>query len=66
MQLSNNQQPATSDQINMPNDMDLRAWADRLNVTKVQLKAAINAVGPSAKTVEAYLYRKQQGRHSTH
>jgi hypothetical protein len=65
MQLSHNQQQSTGEQISKPNDTELRAWADRLNVTKVQLKAAINAVGSSAKIVEAYLYRKQQSSHSS-
>jgi len=41
------------------NNVELRAWADRLNVTKVQVKAAINAVGSSAGAVEAYLKRKK-------
>jgi hypothetical protein len=66
MQLSHNQQQGTSDQIRKPNDTELRAWANRLNVTKVQLKAAINAVGSSASIVEAYLLRKQKSDHSTH
>ncbi|SDD99289.1 Protein of unknown function [Mucilaginibacter pineti] len=65
MQLSHNQQQVTVEPISKPNDTELRAWADRLNVTKVQLKAAINAVGSSAKIVEAYLYRKQQSRQSS-
>ena len=60
MQLSPDQQQATGDQFRVPNDTELRAWADRLNVTKVQLKAAINAVGSSTKIVEEYLYRKQR------
>jgi hypothetical protein len=57
-----NQQQAVipgKDIINSSDDAELRAWADRLNVTKVKLKAAINAVGPSAKAVEAYLDRKK-------
>lgn len=63
MQLNNHSQQVISgvkDHINNNNDVELRAWADRLNVTKVQLKAAINAVGSSAMTVEAYLNRKKQ------
>lgn len=63
MQLNHNQQQATiavEKNIHNFNDVELRAWADRLNVTKVQLKAAINAVGSSAKVVEAYLFRKQK------
>lgn len=57
-----NQQPAIGpgkEMINSSDDAALRVWADRLNVTKVKLKATINAVGPSAKDVEAYLGRKK-------
>lgn len=57
-----NQQETISpdkDNINTNNDAALRALADKLNVTKVKLNAAINAVGPSAKAVEAYLNRKK-------
>lgn len=57
-----NQRPVSGidkDKINNNDDAELRAWADRLNVTKVQLKAAVNAVGSSAKPVEAYLNRKK-------
>jgi hypothetical protein len=62
MQLNNDQQQVISvdkDKISNHDDAELRALADRLNVTKVKLKAAINAVGPSAKAVEAYLNRKK-------
>jgi hypothetical protein len=57
-----NQQQAThsdKDKINNSNDAELRDWADRFNITKVKLKAAINAVGSSAKAVEAYLNHKK-------
>jgi hypothetical protein len=47
------------DNININDAAELRDWSDKLNVTKVKLKAAINAVGPSAKAVEAYLNRKK-------
>jgi Protein of unknown function (DUF3606) len=47
------------DKIMVIGDAELRAWADRLNVTKAKLKAAVNAAGPSAKAVEAYLDRKK-------
>jgi hypothetical protein len=30
-------------------------WTEKFDITKVRLKAAINAVGDSAKDVEAYL-----------
>jgi hypothetical protein len=41
--------------INMDDDKDLRAWADKFDVTKAKLKAAVNAVGNSPKNVESYL-----------
>jgi hypothetical protein len=47
------------EKINRNEDAGLRAWADKLNVTKVKLKAAVNAAGPSVKAVEAYLNRKK-------
>lgn len=56
------QQPAVitnKQMINNNDDAELRLWADQFGVTKVKLKAAINAVGPSAKAVEAYLSRKK-------
>jgi len=62
VQLNDNPQPAigvSQNQVRNPSDAELRAWADRLNVTKVQLKAAINAVGPAVAAVEAYLNRKK-------
>lgn len=45
--------------INNSDDVELRMWADKFGVTKVKLKAAINAVGSSAKAVEVYLNRKK-------
>jgi hypothetical protein len=44
--------------INVLEDNELRAWSDKLDVTKVKLKAAVNAVGPFVKDVEAYLRKK--------
>ena len=41
--------------INMDDDEDLRVWADKFDVTKAKLKAAVNAVGNSPKDVESYL-----------
>ncbi|MDO3627633.1 DUF3606 domain-containing protein [Mucilaginibacter sp. BT774] len=59
--MDNQQQAAIPDQQTIDNgdDVELRIWADKFGVTKVKLKAAINAVGPSAKVVEAYLNRKK-------
>jgi hypothetical protein len=59
--MDNPQQAAIPDKqtINNSDDAELRIWADKFGVTKVKLKAAINAVGSSAKAVEAYLNRKK-------
>jgi len=59
--MDNQQQAVIPDKqsINNSDDAELRIWADKFGVTKVKLKAAINAVGPSAKAVEAYLNRKK-------
>ncbi|MDB5156160.1 MAG: hypothetical protein JWR50_867 [Mucilaginibacter sp.] len=42
--------------INKPDEVTF--WTDRFDTTKVKLKAAINAVGPAVKDVEAYLNKK--------
>ena len=44
--------------INVRNDLEMSAWSDKFDVTKVKLKAAINAVGASAKDVETYLKKR--------
>ncbi len=44
--------------INALEDNELRAWSDKLDVTKVKLKAAVNAVGPFVRDVEAYLRKR--------
>jgi len=46
------------ERINVNADNELRAWSDKLDVTKARLKAAINTVGNSVKDVEAYLKKK--------
>lgn len=46
--------------INMNDDKDLRAWADKFDVTKAKLKAAVNAVGNSPKDVEFYLKKNSR------
>jgi hypothetical protein len=46
--------------INMNEEKDLRAWADKFDVTKAKLKAAVNAVGNSPKVVESYLKRNSR------
>jgi hypothetical protein len=39
---------------------ELAHWSDRLGVTKVQLKSAINIVGPLVADVRAYLEKRKQ------
>ena len=46
--------------INMDDDKDLRAWADKFDVTKAKLQAAVNAVGNSPKDVESYLKKNSR------
>jgi hypothetical protein len=46
------------DRININEDDELRNWSDKLDVTKVRLKAAVNAVGTSVKDVQAYLKKR--------
>lgn len=47
------------DLINVNEPYEVRDWADKFGVTHVQLKAAVNAVGNSAKKVEAYLNKNK-------
>jgi hypothetical protein len=47
------------DRINVNEQEELTAWSDKFDVTKVRLKAAVNAVGPSVKDVAAYLIKKK-------
>ncbi|HEY8931223.1 MAG TPA: DUF3606 domain-containing protein [Mucilaginibacter sp.] len=49
--------PAKS-QINMENRQEVAYWTEKLDVTKVRLKAAVNAVGNATRDVEAYLKKK--------
>ncbi|HEY4327520.1 MAG TPA: DUF3606 domain-containing protein [Mucilaginibacter sp.] len=44
--------------INVSKAKEIAYWAEKLDVTKARLKAAVNAVGPVAKDVEAYLKKK--------
>ena len=37
---------------------ELTYWADKFGVTNVKVKAAVNAVGTSVKSVEAYLKKR--------
>jgi hypothetical protein len=41
--------------ISLSQDYEVRDWAQKFGVTPEQLKAAVQAVGNDAKTVEAHL-----------
>jgi hypothetical protein len=43
------------DRINVHEDYELRHWSKKFGVSAEQLKAAVTAVGPMAKAVEAHL-----------
>jgi hypothetical protein len=47
-----------AEQINMQDRAEGDYWTEKLGITRVKLKAAVNAVGTSAKAVEAYLKKK--------
>jgi hypothetical protein len=51
---------ADRDRINVHEDYELRHWSQKLGVSKEELEAAVTAVGPMVKAVEAHL--KQAGR----
>jgi hypothetical protein len=53
-----NKQQATSPAKGVINTSEIDYWTEKLDVTKVRLKAAVNAVGPAVKDVEAYLKKK--------
>jgi hypothetical protein len=46
------------EQINVNDPNAIAFWTEKLDVTKVKLKAAVNAAGPAVKDVEAYLKKK--------
>jgi hypothetical protein len=43
------------DRVNVHEDYEVQYWTKKLGVSATQLKAAVSAVGPSAKAVEAHL-----------
>lgn len=43
------------ERINVNEDYELQYWSEKFGVSKEELKAAVNAVGTSAKEVEAHL-----------
>ena len=48
------------DKINVADETEMRIWADKFDVTKAKLKAAINAIGNNPKDVESYLKRNSR------
>jgi hypothetical protein len=50
--------PAIREQINVDEDYDLRAWAEKFGVDKERLQEAVREVGSDAAAVERYLNRK--------
>jgi len=46
--------------INVNDTHEVNYWTEKLDVTKVRLKAAVNAVGPVARDVEAYLKKNSK------
>jgi len=44
--------------INLGKNADVDYWTSRFDVTKVKLKAAVNAVGPGVRDVETWLKKK--------
>ena len=57
--MDNKQKPGSPDRdlINLNEPYEVRDWADKFGVTNAKLKEAVNAVGNSARKVEAYLKR---------
>ena len=45
--------------INLSEDYEVRDWSNKFGVTPEQLRAAVQAVGPMVKDVEAYLQRSR-------
>jgi hypothetical protein len=43
------------DRINVNEDYEVQYWTKKFGVSAAQLKAAVSAVGPTAKAVEAHL-----------
>jgi hypothetical protein len=48
------------DRINMTEPCQRRAWMELLNCTEQELRAAVNAVGPSPSSVRDYLALHKQ------
>lgn len=48
------------DRINTHEDYEVRHWSKKFNVSADELKAAVAAVGPTAKAVEGHLKGSQR------
>jgi hypothetical protein len=46
------------EEIDLSQKKSVEYWTARFDVTKVKLKAAVNAVGPAVKDVETWLKKK--------
>lgn len=56
--------PQDASRINTQEAYELEYWTDRLNVSPEDLKAAVNAVGPSVLAVQLHLEEKRKKRPS--
>lgn len=56
--MDNEQSSPGKGTINISEANDVAYWVEKLDITKVRLKAAVNAVGPAVKDVEVYLKKK--------
>ena len=50
---------ADKKRINLLNEEDVRKWCETFGCTPTELQAAVQAVGPMALDVEAYLKRRK-------
>lgn len=48
------------ERINVHEDYEVRSWSKKFGVTPEDLKAAVKAVGTSAKAVESHLKTRQR------
>ena len=53
---------ADKKRINLLNEEDVRKWCETFGCTPTELQAAVQAVGPMALDVEAYLKRRKPAR----
>ena len=53
--------PSIRERINVDEDYDLRAWAEKFGVDKERVQDAVRKVGPDSAAVERYLNPKPGG-----